>query len=394
MSFQFGFAGSEELELEVGEDPQVHYAQASRPAHVVEEVEEPARKLSLEALLKTLPPALSYSPIFVPIAAQAPERTEHRLVLARRDLFDARFQMLHHDSDISADNNNPSENLEPTSDRQIGTMGIPGSSSSGAVGADSDLVPGVYEGGLKTWECASDLIAELHSRRQDAQLVLPGSKIIESATDSGKRTILDLADFNAQVLRLVTLPNLILTWYFSPASKAFQEQAKDHAPYKNAIEQETSAEVPGDLELSPELLAAFQTSLDDRQIQLRFFSGPWSRLSALLFPSSTDSADQRRYDLILSSETVYSLSTLPSLVNILYDCSTGGRKAAGDSITGDGGGRADCLVAAKVLYFGVGGGVHSFVQAVQAHERRRGSVQTVRQINSGVGRAVLAVHWD
>ncbi|KAK0551173.1 hypothetical protein OC845_002292 [Tilletia horrida] len=394
MSFQFGFAGSEELELEVGEDPQVHYAQASRPAHVVEEVEEPARKLSLEALLKTLPPALSYSPIFVPIAAQAPERTEHRLVLARRDLFDARFQMLHHDSDISADNNNPSENLEPTSDRQIGTMEIPGSSSSGAVGADSDLVPGVYEGGLKTWECASDLIAELHSRRQDAQLVLPGSKIIESATDSGKRTILDLADFNAQVLRLVTLPNLILTWYFSPASKAFQEQAKDHAPYKNAIEQETSAEVPGDLELSPELLAAFQTSLDDRQIQLRFFSGPWSRLSALLFPSSTDSADQRRYDLILSSETVYSLSTLPSLVNILHDCSTGGRKTAGDSITGDGGGRANCLVAAKVLYFGVGGGVHSFVQAVQAHERRRGSVQTVRQINSGVGRAVLAVHWE
>ena len=28
--------------------------------------------------------------------------------------------------------------------------------------APSDLVPGVYEGGLKTWECSLDLVEHLH----------------------------------------------------------------------------------------------------------------------------------------------------------------------------------------------------------------------------------------
>lgn len=28
----------------------------------------------------------------------------------------------------------------------------------GFVGAPSDIVPGVYEGGLKTWECSLDLV--------------------------------------------------------------------------------------------------------------------------------------------------------------------------------------------------------------------------------------------
>lgn len=32
----------------------------------------------------------------------------------------------------------------------------------GAVaGTDSDLIPGVYEGGLKTWECSIDLVASI-----------------------------------------------------------------------------------------------------------------------------------------------------------------------------------------------------------------------------------------
>jgi protein-histidine N-methyltransferase len=51
----------------------------------------------------------------------------------RRDLFDARFQLLAQGSDEQA----------------------------ALVDAPADLVPGVYEGGLKTWECALDLAAYL-----------------------------------------------------------------------------------------------------------------------------------------------------------------------------------------------------------------------------------------
>jgi protein-histidine N-methyltransferase len=55
--------------------------------------------------------------------------------LARRDLFDARFQLLAQDQ------------------RDERTAAF--------VDAPADLVPGAYEGGLKTWECALDLAAYL-----------------------------------------------------------------------------------------------------------------------------------------------------------------------------------------------------------------------------------------
>jgi protein-histidine N-methyltransferase len=51
----------------------------------------------------------------------------------RRDLFDARFQL-----------------LAQGRDEQAALVDVP-----------ADLVPGVYEGGLKTWECALDLAAYL-----------------------------------------------------------------------------------------------------------------------------------------------------------------------------------------------------------------------------------------
>ncbi len=74
--------------------------------------------------LSALPEALSYSPLALPASGPT---------LVRRDLFDARFQLLAQGRDEQA----------------------------ALVDAPADLVPGVYEGGLKTWECALDLAAYL-----------------------------------------------------------------------------------------------------------------------------------------------------------------------------------------------------------------------------------------
>jgi protein-histidine N-methyltransferase len=76
------------------------------------------------AQLVALPEALSYSPLALPASG---------LTLVRRDLFDARFQLPAQGRDEQA----------------------------ALVDAPADLVPGVYEGGLKTWECALDLAAYL-----------------------------------------------------------------------------------------------------------------------------------------------------------------------------------------------------------------------------------------
>ena len=83
--------------------------------------------------LSALPEALSYSPFTLPGGDGSHGCAGH--TLARRDLFDVRFQL-----------------LLAQGDAQTGTA---------FVDAPADLVPGVYEGGLKTWECALDLAAYL-----------------------------------------------------------------------------------------------------------------------------------------------------------------------------------------------------------------------------------------
>lgn len=66
------------------------------------------------------------------------------VTLLRRDLFDARFQLISEDS------------LPPDGENVITS-----NETLGFVDAPSDLVAGVYEGGLKTWECSLDLVTYL-----------------------------------------------------------------------------------------------------------------------------------------------------------------------------------------------------------------------------------------
>ncbi|KAL9936989.1 hypothetical protein V8E36_004224 [Tilletia maclaganii] len=442
MSFQFSFGSGDDLEMEDDAAASTQQEQEGQSTHnfnhTHQQQQQPlsAKEWSLASLLETLPPSLSYSPISIPLDPIPSSSTPPKLLhLARRDLFDARFQMLHDD-----------DNDEPGADVEEDQHTDPNSKSA-AVGADSDLVPGVYEGGLKTWECALDLIAELHSRTVSpsgsvvagSQLQLRGKKIIElgcgtalpslfvlaqllSGEDdsNGAGSELHLADFNPEVLRLVTVPNLIITWYFfSPAAASFRtdpghtnEAQKSEPLSRPPQQQQPSPNQPGELVLSSALLTAFLDDLQAHSIHIRLFSGPWSELSPILFNNDTSSAAP--YDLTLTSETVYSLDTLPSLVDLLYLCSRGGRGAgtpssaqpSTDSATASSSAATSpplCLVAAKVLYFGVGGGVHSFVQAVTNDlpaqsqsgfsSRPPGSCQLVREIRAGVGRAVLQASW-
>ena len=49
-----------------------------------------------------------------------------------------------------------------------------------------------------------------------------------------------------------------------------------------------------------------------------------------------------------------------------------------------------CLVAAKVLYFGVGGGVQEFVKDV---ESQGGKVEDVWDQRDGVARKIMSIQW-
>lgn len=112
---------------------------------------------------------ISYTPLRLPPSNPNAHRNETAsfnptappIILPRRDLFDVRFQLL---------NDNDMDEMEEEGEAPRGIE---------FVDAPSDLVPGVYEGGLKTWECSVDLAAYL------AHVVRPnviGGRFLEVST--------------------------------------------------------------------------------------------------------------------------------------------------------------------------------------------------------------------
>ena len=156
---------------------------------------------------------------------------------------------------------------------------------------------------------------------------------------------------------------------------------------------DSSAEepLPGELDISPEFLESFESFLSLENIEIRFFHGSWDGMA---IPKGSNAAT---YDLILSSETIYSLSSLTSLLDLL--------RSACHATTSENGGemeidlrkeRSLCLIACKRIYFGVGGGEVEFTRRVEA---MGGSVENVWGEgvgigkSLGVGRVVMSVDW-
>ena len=137
-----------------------------------------------ESQAKSLPPALSYSPLVVPLtydvqlnpATDTPKQDEPTptttdestpkpkvkkrrgsITLLRRDLYDARYQLISETEETDTSTEQPGLDF---------------------VDNPSDLVPGVYEGGLKTWECSLDLVDCLSTIYSDISK-LRGKRIIE-----------------------------------------------------------------------------------------------------------------------------------------------------------------------------------------------------------------------
>ena len=154
---------------------------------------------------------------------------------------------------------------------------------------------------------------------------------------------------------------MLLAWYFSAAGPGAQ-----HKQPQQPLE-------PGVLEIDEALLDAFERSLAQRRITLQFFQGSWDSLHLGEVPA----------DVLLTSETVYAVDSLPYLRAALQTARGSGKLTRADT-------DAIALVAAKVLYSGVGGGLDAFRAEV---ETSGGWSEVVRSHAAGVGRAVLQVGW-
>ncbi|KAH7105090.1 hypothetical protein BKA62DRAFT_613907 [Auriculariales sp. MPI-PUGE-AT-0066] len=338
--FSFGFEINEEGEavnLEAAPSASAGDRTNMQPAAVTVDV-------SLDELLHALPARISFSPLKIPTSCG-----KHTISIPRRDLFDARFQI------ISGGEDDAAEQDATQSGSQLEFLDAP-----------SDLVRGKYEGGLKTWECAADLIAVLADcPRNDWTSALEvgcgtaipsayvfGRMLSERRSKEASATrVIHVQDYNRLVLELVTVPNLLLAWYFSPAS----DLRDSHLSEGEA----------GELDIDDNLINAFQSSLRGHNIALQFTCGAWESWKL-----------PQAFDLVLSSETVYEPTSLSALVRVLRDAGTASSLR---------------LVAAKRVYFGVGGGLREFEQAV---EQQGGSVSRNWETTSGVARAIVDVQWS
>ena len=202
-------------------------------------------------------------------------------------------------------------------------------------------------------------------------LALFAQLLLENVSGSSKmRTHFTFADYNSTVLRLVTLPNLLLTW-----NEVVSRQSTP-ADAPSAAEDEDE-----ELDITPELLDRFVKDLSTRGITVAFISGAWSPEFVNL--ALGENSEGNRRTLVMASETIYSPSSLGIFSETLLDLL---RRSTTPTV------KSRALIAAKKVYFGVDGGVDEFLAALKGISGNQFDVREKVDIKSeGVGRVVLDI---
>ncbi|XP_030011062.1 histidine protein methyltransferase 1 homolog [Sphaeramia orbicularis] len=212
----------------------------------------------------------------------------------------------------------------------------------------SDLISGVYEGGLKVWECTYDLLELIE---KDVE-TFGGKTVLDLGCGAGLLGILALKrgagevhfqDYNSTVIEQVTVPNVMLNCQDDDVDseednegKAKGKKQKEDGCKKKLTEKQEERDGK-----PPPKKRALDISQHPLLAKCRFFSGDWSTFLDLVIKEDP----QPKYDLIFTSETIYNTSYYPSLHDTLH------RLLAPDGLV---------YLATKSHYFGVGGGLHLF----------------------------------
>ena len=333
----------------------------------------------------------------------------------------------------------------------------------------NDITPTIYEGGFKTWECATDLAKYLLTLLETGSLnlynrpvhiievrdspppmthsipsplhtshhhhlqtnPLPPSPPLQLGAGTSLPTLtllshllsqplpstppktpihLTLADYNPTVLTHASLPNALLT-YLSTLNRSTYPPSSDQP-------------------LSPALLTSFTAALRARAITLDFISGAWgeefvqlvrgaaqARAGAARGSSRDNSSNNYSpaaaaappppppapLTLVLASETIYAPASLEAFTSTVVELLSPSPRSlhlppSHSSTTTAHSSLA--LVAAKRIYFGVGGGVDAFMRSLEG--RGGGGGAQGREVwgseslrggggGGGVGRCVLEV---
>ncbi|CAK1580111.1 unnamed protein product [Parnassius mnemosyne] len=193
----------------------------------------------------------------------------------------------------------------------------------------SDLVAGKYEGGLKVWECTSDLIKYLVEHH--GSINFNQAQVLDLGCGVGilgiyallNGSFVTFQDYNKEIIECATMPSVLLN-----------------------IEEELRA---------------------NEIKKCKFYSGDWKSFNEKL-------DDSKVYDIIVSSETIYNEKNYDKLVSLFL------KRLSKQGII---------YIAAKTCYFGVGGGLRQF----EAHVEKTGLLnsEVVWKSSGGVQREILKI---
>jgi hypothetical protein len=211
-------------------------------------------------------------------------------------------------------------------------------SSTNPVWEKTDLMPNVYEGGMKVWECSMDLLHFLAKEQLKYSTVLeigcghalPACYLLRVALQQKQEPFhLYLTDFNDFVIQQATIPNVILN------AASTMEQPNNPSAIVTAVLN-----------------------------HVQFGHGDWLSLQ---LPSQVD--------LVLAAETLYSEQAAEETALLLS-------RHLNDT--------GSALVATKRFYFGVGGGTDAFLAASEKYNLL---VEVVQSFDTGAGniRDILCV---
>eukprot|EP00249_Psilotum_nudum_P016423 c25817_g1_i5 orf=290-1420(-) len=255
----------------------------------------------------------------------------------------------------------------------------------------ADLIPGKYEGGLKLWECAIDLLNTLRQEIQDGHLSFRGKRVLELGCGHGLpgifaclkgASLVHFQDFNVEVLRSLTIPNvnsnlehararqscmsdggqMSKSNFLSPDvhyySGDWAEMEKvlsvvDHCHFELADVRDCREPNSDDGTLGQDDLGRDSIDKNSNNYGIGNSVKRARKLSGSQACERGNGSDAQEdgYDIILMSETVYSLASLPRLYDLIKKCL---RSRYGV-----------VYLAGKKHYFGVGGGTRQFKHIVE-----------------------------
>jgi protein-histidine N-methyltransferase len=139
-----------------------------------------------------------------------------------------------------------------------------------------------------------------------------------------------------------------------------------------------------ELDITEELKLAFSNSLTAAGVSPIFISGAWSSSFVGLLYERLPPLDRQLHGstVIMAAETIYSPFALQSFAATLDEVLRREQHERGS----DGSNSAAAVVAAKKLYFGVGGSLDDFIITMTALSYH---VETLREATDGVHRGVV-----